>query len=133
METYSYEATTKEGNTIAGTIDAANERLAIERLQELGYFPFKVSKFDKHKKSFLNSIPFLQPRVKEKDVMTFTYQLGVLLDAGFPLDKSLSILSEMTGKKPFRDMMNELLSAVRSGKSLSGALSGFPSVFPYFM
>ncbi|NIO19504.1 MAG: type II secretion system protein GspF, partial [Candidatus Aenigmarchaeota archaeon] len=64
--------------------------------------------------------------------MTFTYQLGVLLDAGFTLDRSLSILSDLTEKKKLRELIKELISQVRSGKSFSDALSRFPAVFPLF-
>jgi general secretion pathway protein F len=56
----------------------------------------------------------------------------VLLDAGFPLDRSLSILSDLTEKEKFRELVNDLNSHVRSGKSFSDALSRFPTIFPLF-
>ncbi|HDN94702.1 MAG TPA: type II secretion system F family protein, partial [Nitrospirae bacterium] len=46
METYNYEATTKDGNVVTGTLEVANESLAIDRIQDMGYFPMKVSKAD---------------------------------------------------------------------------------------
>ena len=132
METYSYEATTKKGGVVTGTIEAANERVAIDRLQDMGYFPLKINKAEEYKISVPSSLSFIYPRVRERDIMTFTYQLGVLLDAGFPLDKALSILSELTEKKAARDLIKEILSHVRSGKSFSESLAKFPSVFPLF-
>ncbi len=132
MEAYTYEATTKDGDTVTGTIEAANEHLAVDRLHNMGYFPLKVYK-TKERKAFISSLLLsMQGRVKEKDIMSFTYQLGVLLDAGFPLDKSLSILSDLTDKKPLGDLVKEIRSHVRSGKSFSEALSKFPSIFPIF-
>lgn len=132
METYSYEATTKEGSIITGTIEAVNERLAVDRLQERGYFPLKVDKAEEHKIFISSLLSFMHTRIRERDIMTFTYQLGVLLDAGFPLDRALSVLSELTEKKALRDLIKEILSRVRSGKSFSESLSKFPSVFPLF-
>ena len=132
MEAYTYEATTKDGDTVTGTIEAANEHLAVDRLHNMGYFPLKVYKTEERKAFILSLLSYLQGRVKEKDIMTFTYQLGVLLDAGFPLDKSLSILSDLTDKKPLGDLVKEIRSHVRSGKSFSEALSKFPSTFPIF-
>ncbi len=71
-------------------------------------------------------------RITDKFIMMFTYQRGVLLDAGFPLDRSLSILSELTEKKNFKELIEDLNSHVRSGKSFSDALARFPSIFPIF-
>lgn len=130
METYSYEASTKEGSIVTGTIDAADEHIAVSLLQEKGYFPLKVGKAEEHKLFFSSLLSFMHSRVRERDVMTFTYQLGVLLDAGFPLERALFILSDLTEKKIFREIIQEILSSVRGGKSFSESLSKFPSVFP---
>ncbi len=132
MDTFHYEATTRDGNTITGTIEAANERLAVDRIQELGYFPLNVNRSVEQKGIALSylSLSGITAKVREKDIINFTYQLGVLLDAGFPLDKALSILSELADKKSLKGLIKEILSSVRGGKSFSEALSRFPSAFP---
>jgi general secretion pathway protein F len=132
MELFQYEATTREGNIVTGTVEVSDERSAIDRIQDMGYFPIKVNKAVESESVFDRFITTLRGRVTEKDIMTFTYQLGVLLDAGFALDKSLSILSDLTEKKKLRELIKELMSHVRSGKSLSDSLSKFPSAFPLF-
>ncbi len=132
MEAYTYEATTKDGDTVTGTIEAAHEHLAVDRLHNMGYFQLNVYKTEESKTFISSLLSPMQGRVKEKDIMTFTYQLGVLLDAGFPLDRSLSILPDLTDKKSLGDLVKEIRSHVRSGKSFSEALSKFPSIFPIF-
>ncbi|KPK02119.1 MAG: hypothetical protein AMK71_03420 [Nitrospira bacterium SG8_35_4] len=132
METFRYEATTRDGNIISGTIEGVNERLAVERIQEMGYFPLKVQKSVEGESLIQRLQLMVEGGVREKDIMTFTYQLGVLLEAGFPLDRSLSILSGLSEKKKLRELIADLISHVRSGKSFSEALSRFPSVFPPF-
>lgn len=132
METYKYEATTKDGNVVTGMLEVANESQAIDRIQDMGYYPLKVSKAENGEGVVARFLSSLQNRITDKDIMTFTYQLGVLLDAGFPLDRSLSILSELTEKKKFGELVKDLNSNVRSGKSFSDALSRFPSIFPLF-
>ena len=132
METYSYEAAAGDGNIVTGNIEAVNERAAVDRIQGMGYFPLKVSKAVEGRNIANILSEYFEQGVKDKDVMTFTYQLGVLLDAGFPLDRALSILYEMTDKKAFRDMIKDILSQIRSGKSFSEALSKFKSAFPLF-
>jgi len=132
VETFRYEATTRDGNIISGTIEGVNERLAVERIQEMGYFPLKVQKSVEGESLIQRLQLMVEGGVREKDIMTFTYQLGVLLEAGFPLDRSLSILSGLSEKKKLRELIADLISHVRSGKSFSEALSRFPSVFPPF-
>ncbi len=132
MDTFHYEATTREGNIVSGTIEVSNERSAIDRVQEMGYFPITVSKAVDRESFFDRILSSTQGRVTEKDIMGFTYQVGVLLDAGFALERSISILSDLTEKKKLKELLNEILSHIRSGKAFSDALSKFPKVFPVF-
>ncbi|TNF56824.1 type II secretion system F family protein [bacterium] len=132
METYTYEAATKEGGVVTGTIEAVNQNSAVDRIQEQGYFPLKISKTKAKKSSLSDVFSFLQNRVGENDLTTFTYQLGVLLDAGFPLERALFVISELTDKAVMKELIQDILSLVRSGKSFSESLSKFPSVFPLF-
>lgn len=132
MDTYRYEATTKDGDIITGALEAASESIAVDRIQDMGYFPIKISRAIERENIVVSLLSSLQNRVREKDIMTFTYQLGVLLDAGFALEKSLSILAELSEKKKLRELINELVSQIRSGRPFSDALSRFPDAFPVF-
>lgn len=132
MDTYYYEATTRDGTIVNGTLEVASERSAIDRIQEMGYFPLKVNKAVNRESIITRLLSSTQGRITEKDIMSFTYQVGVLLDAGFTLERSLSILSDLTEKKKLKDLLKDLLSQIRSGKSFSDALSKYPSVFPLF-
>ncbi len=132
MDTFNFEATTREGTIVNDTIEAANERSAISRIQDMGYFPLKVNRAVDDEGGLGRFLSTLRSRITEKDIMTFTYQLGVLLEAGFTLDRSLSILSDLTEKKKLKELLQDLMSQVRSGKSFSEALTRFPAVFPVF-
>ncbi len=132
METYHYEATTRQGDIVTGTIEGVNERSAVNRIQDMGYFPLKVIRAAEQEGTLSRLFSSLQGRVREKDIMAFTYQLGVLLDSGFTLERSLSILADLAEKKKMKELMREIISKVRSGKSFSEALSRFPSAFPPF-
>ncbi len=132
MDTYDYEATTRDGNIVKGTMEVVSESIAVERIQEMGYFPLKVKKAVEHENAIDRILSSFQDRITNKDLMTFTYQLSVLLDSGFPLERSLTILSELTEKKKFQELLKEMISNVRGGKSFSDTLARFPSVFPLF-
>ncbi len=132
MDTYRFEATTRKGNIVTDTIEAANERSAIDRIQDMGFFPIKVTRAVDNEGVLNRFLSTIRGGINEKDIMTFTYQLGVLLEAGFTLDRSLSILSDLTEKKKLKELLQDLMSQVRSGKSFSDALAKFPAVFPVF-
>jgi len=132
MDTFRFEATTRDGNIVTDTIEAANERSAIDRIQDMGYFPLKVHRSVEQEGLLSRLLSTIQGRISEKDIMTFSYQLGVLLEAGFTLDRSLSILADLTEKKKLKELLEDLMSQVRSGKSFSEALAKFPAVFPVF-
>ena len=132
METFYYEATTRDGKIVTGTVAVATESLAIDRIQDMGYYPLKVSKVFKRENFATRLLSSVKNRITTKDIMFFTYQLGVLLDAGFTLDKSLSIFAELTEKAKLKEMINEILSQVKGGKSFSDSLLKYPSVFPLF-
>lgn len=131
MKTYSYEALTKDGSVVKGSMESGNERLVIDQIQGLGYYPLKISGADEGANLF-SLFKTFENKVREKDVMSLSYQLSVLFEAGFPLDRSLSIMAELTEKKKLKEIIKELLSGVRSGKSFSDALSMFPETFPAF-
>jgi type II secretion system protein F len=132
VDTYIYSATTKDGREMTGSIEANDERMAVQRIQEMGYYPFKVAKETGGHGIISKLLKPIGSGVGSKDLMAFTYQLGILLDAGFPLEKSLTIQSELTEKKALKDIVDEVVSLVRSGKSFSDSLSKFPSIFPAF-
>ncbi|MBA3070656.1 MAG: type II secretion system protein GspF, partial [Nitrospirae bacterium] len=131
MKTYSYEALTKDGSVVKGSMDSGNERLVIDQLQGMGYYPLRISGKDEDTNLF-SLFKVFENKVREKDIMSLSYQLSVLFEAGFPLDRSLSIMAELTEKKKLKEIIKELLSGIRSGKSFSDALSMFPETFPLF-
>ena len=101
MKTYSYEALTKNGSVVKGSMDSENERLVIDQLQGMGYYPLRISGKDEDTNLF-SLFKVFENKVREKDIMSLSYQLSVLFEAGFPLDRSLSIMAELTEKKSSR-------------------------------
>ncbi len=72
---------------------------------------------------------FLSNRSVKKSSIFFTQELGVLLDSGVSLDKSLRILSDSQDNKKFKELILDILEEVKGGKSLGDALSMHPDIF----
>ncbi|OPY70891.1 MAG: putative type II secretion system protein F [Syntrophorhabdaceae bacterium PtaU1.Bin034] len=125
MGLYSYLATTTSGETIEGVVEAVDEKGAVERIRDMGIIPLKIVK--PKQKGLKGGIGFRRSGV---DLVTFTTELSVLLNAGLPLDRSLTVLSEISEGKETRGMVDSILKAIRGGSSFSDALRKHPKAFP---
>ncbi|MBI5142094.1 MAG: type II secretion system F family protein [Nitrospirae bacterium] len=126
MPVFSYEAVDSGGKKVSGTIDAAGEFEAREKLRSDRLMPLTVGV----KKEF-RGLASLE-RVTQVDVLTFTRQLGGLLEAGVPVDRALMILSKMSEKKTIREILATVLQDIQGGQALSQALSKhkpFPKLY----
>jgi type IV pilus assembly protein PilC len=67
--------------------------------------------------------------VKVSEKSYFFHLLGVMLDAGIPIIKSLQILSKKTENERFARIINTMAHDVERGKRLSQSMTKFPDVF----
>ena len=126
---FSYKATDRSGKIFEGAMEGRDEKAVVESLQKLGYIPIRVSAIQA--KGAMNPrIRSYFERVTLKDLMVFTQELSTLIEAGLPLDRSLQILTELTEKEKFREVVRDLLRKIEAGSSFSEALSSYPGIFP---
>jgi general secretion pathway protein F len=127
---FAYRATDRMGKIVEGLMEAPVERDVIGKLQSMGYIPIKVGHPGKTRSFSLDiDIAGFFKRISSKDVMTFTQQLSTLISASLPLDKSLSIVAELTEKGEFQKVINEVLSSIQGGVTFADALAKHPKVF----
>ncbi len=130
MPEFAYRATDRMGKIVEGLMEAPVERDVIGKLQSMGYIPIKVGHPGKTRSFSLDiDIAGFFRRISSKDVMTFTQQLSTLISASLPLDKSLSIVAELTEKGEFQKVINEVLSSIQGGVTFADALAKHPKVF----
>lgn len=124
MPVFSYRATDMEGAIAEGSIDAADERSAVEILRDRGIIPLAVEL--PRESMFLK----LASRSYDADLLIFTTELSALLNAGLPLDRSLQILAEITESGQMKEVVGAVLTSIRGGASFSDALGKNRKVFP---
>ena len=130
MPEFAYRATDRMGKIVEGLMEAPVERDVIGKLQSMGYIPIKVGHPGKTRSFSLDiDIAGFFKRISSKDVMTFTQQLSTLISASLPLDKSLSIVAELTEKGEFQKVINDVLSSIQGGVTFADALAKHPKVF----
>jgi general secretion pathway protein F len=124
VPTFTYRAADRRGQTIEGVMEAADARGVVERLQRDAYFPIKVAPQSERRSALsLGSLGLGGRRVSGRDVLTFTHQLGTLVEAGLPLDRALVILEDLAPNPRLRAITTELLTGIRSGSSLAEAMA----------
>jgi general secretion pathway protein F len=62
-------------------------------------------------------------------VLLFTKELSTLLNAGVPVDRALSIASELTERPAFKSVVQDVIRVLKGGKSLADSLAGHPEHF----
>lgn len=124
MPIFSYRATSLEGTIVEGVIEAAEEKAALEKLRNIGMIPLKI-RLPKDKSGRGKRL-----RSGRNDLLMFTSELSALLDAGLPLDRSLSVLATISESGGMRDVVASVLKSIRGGSALSDALQKHPRIFP---
>src|SRR3990167_7044200 len=116
----------KDGKTIVKKIESASSEAVINYLQRNGYFPISVEKVKELNSSFLDT---LTQQVNFNDIVNFTRQVAIMLNAGLTLIDSLEILKKQTTKFPLRKMIEAIDSKIKGGSSFSVALKDYKNNF----
>jgi len=102
----------------------------------MGYIPIRIHMAGQSKinadTDLSKSFKSFFSRVSTKDVMLFTQDISALLEAGLPIDRSLTILMDTIENHRFKDIIKDILKAIQSGTYLSDAISRYPEAFSKF-
>jgi len=130
---FEYKAATNSGDVVQGEMEAASQDAVIRRLQADGHIPIRAEEITRSASSETPSaFTFQRRRPGRADVNVLTIELATLLQAGLPLDKALEMLVTIAEKSPFREVLEQLLTQVRGGASLSAALEPHGRLFSRF-
>src|SRR5574337_1085635 len=127
MALYSYEAFSKDGKRVRGTIDAPSGDALKEQLARQGLFLTKIEL-----SSGIAAGNFFQRlfagSVTIKDKILFTKQLAVLLKSGVPILQAIELLLEQF-EGGMRTILVRVKDDVKEGISFADALAKYPKVF----
>jgi general secretion pathway protein F len=132
MPTFKYEASDSEGKVLTGDMEARTSVAVIDNLRQLDLYPIRVVEegdTDKRLTAVDVSEIVARFRGKSKLVLPFTVQLATMLDSGVPLDRALTIITEIIQDPQFKEIVRKIRRNVQSGKSLSDTMSEFPRYF----
>ncbi len=132
MTLFSYQVINKQGEREVGVREAENQAALVMQLQMEGFIPLSVE-LDKTSVFFGFRLAGNGQRLSQKEILLLTDELATLLSAGLPLDKSLSILIELTAENAkLSQLVNRVLEKIKAGTSLAEALENQTGVFSRF-
>ena len=120
---FKYRAFDTQGKIQVGQVNAESEREAIRVLKKRNLTTIKIGK---SKKTHEGS---LRRKISNNDLMDFTNGLCTLVEARVPLDRALRLLDGITDSTAMKNLVLNLLSDVKEGKSLASAMEAHPTVF----
>ncbi len=123
---YQWKGKNPKGRNVKGEMEAENPdqvRLNLKRRK------ITLAKIKKKPKNLFENIEFLQPKVKEGDVIIFSRQFSTMIDAGLPLLQCLDILQAQQENPTFKKILKKVKESVESGETFADALKKFPKVF----
>lgn len=135
MARFLYKATTRVGEIYSGEMEGASADEIHGKLKAGGMIPFEVVEASEAARRGLRNLDIRSifrrgGKVKTADVLVFTEKFAVLLKSGLPLDRSLSLLVELSEKEGIRAVAETLLKDVNAGKSLADSMETHPDFFP---
>jgi type IV pilus assembly protein PilC len=126
MPVYQWTGTNRAGKKVKGQMEAPDAEAVSLALRRQRIEPIKVKAAPK---DLFENVSFMQPKVKEKDIVLFTRQFATMIDAGLPLVQCLDILAGQTDNRTFKKMLRQIKSDVESGSTFADALKKHPKTF----
>ncbi|MBQ6534105.1 MAG: type II secretion system F family protein, partial [Opitutales bacterium] len=135
MAKFKYNALDKDGRETSGVVESTSESrarkelaaqgLTVSRLTEVAVAAEKGAEAAKKKRRK----PLVGTGVTSENVTIFSRQLATLLKAGLPLLRSLEVIARQEKNLYFKDIVESLADAVRTGNKFSDGLLQHPKVF----
>ena len=126
MPVFIWEGTTKRGEPRKDKMEAPNEGAVRIQLRRQGIQNITIKK---KPKDLFENVKFMQPKVKEKDVVVFARQFATMINAGLPIVHSLELLGQEEENKTFKKVITEIKEDIEGGSTLTDSLKKHPKIF----
>jgi type IV pilus assembly protein PilC len=126
MPVFTWSGRTRQGANKKGVLEANDKDGVMAQLRAQGILPVSVKEKPKNLEDIFT---FLQPKVVTKDLVIFTRQFAVMIDAGLPLVQCLQILGDNHENPTFKRVIAQVKNDVESGQTFAEAVGRHPQVF----
>lgn len=126
MTKFTYSAKNQVGQTVAGVLEAPDERSVFSMLRKQGLFVVDI-------KTSFSPFAFISSRFRKKisfsEIVNFTRQLAVMVSSGLTLTEALTAVRNQTTNRHFEKLLSEMLITVESGATFSQTLERYKDLF----
>jgi len=126
---FNYQTRTKEGEIVAGTIEASSKEAAINILQKHGFYITYLEITEPP--VYARQIKIFQ-KTSLKDIVLFSRQLSIMFSSKVSLVEALNTIAVQIKNLEFREIILDILKEVEGGSPLSKALERHPQIFSPF-
>ena len=128
---YFFNAKDSKGLNQRGTIEASSREVVLDILASQGLFPISIEEETAGKK-VLNKKIVLFGGVSHKEIVMFTRQLSIMIDANVSPGEALDTLGAQINNEIFKEKIFNIAKDIRGGSLLSKAFSKYPEIFSSF-
>jgi type IV pilus assembly protein PilC len=126
MPVYQWVGKNRLNKVQKGEMEAVSEEAVRASLARQRIMPTRIKA---KPKDLFENVKFLQPRVKETDIILFARQFSTMIDAGLPIIQCLEILFSQQSNATFKKVLKQVKESVEGGTTLAEALKKFPKYF----
>ena len=126
MPVFQWEGKNRNNVAQKGEMEAITADAVRAHLSKLRITPIKIKK---KPKDLFENVAFLQPGIKEQEIIVFCRQFSTMIDAGLPIIQCLDILYGQQENKTFKKLLKDIKDSVESGQTLAEALKKYPKQF----
>src|SRR3989344_4945108 len=132
MIKFKFRAVRRSGEKYEGEKEAADKFVLYEMIRKEGG---TVTHVEEAKSSRLKSLKLpgflgsLFGKVKMTDKVQFAKNLGVMIEAGLPMTRAISVMERQTKSSAFKKILVDLNAGIGRGESLSSAMSKYSDTF----
>ena len=127
MALYRWQGRNRQGRLLRGEMEAADRAAVLAELRRRRIRPRPSS--IREKGVGLGREIALAPRVSADDIVVWTRNFGVMIEAGVPIVECLQVLTDQTGNPVVRRAVQRVRLDVSNGMTLAEALSKHPRLF----
>jgi len=126
MAIYEYTATDQNQNTFSGIYtDIDGVRSLREELAKMGYRLLKARR--------KTSLAVKRARIRQAEVVTFTYRFAGMCSAGVSITQCLKTLEEQADNPAFKYVISDIKQSIERGSTLKDAFEKHRKIFSDFL
>ncbi|MGE5506298.1 MAG: type II secretion system F family protein [Actinomycetota bacterium] len=135
MPLFRFRAVDEAGQTVDGEVEADDLAAVVERQRRQGRLVLKAEPAGTGRGRLAAALSrdlLVARQPSAREVALMLRELAILLKAGLPLERALTVIASLAGRTRGARIAADLLGRVRSGSTLADAMQAHGAVFPGF-